>query len=240
MKSLLNRKKKEFLFGSFVYRYELVHQERKTLSLTVAPDLSISVKCPHEASEERIELFLKKKWFWLEKQLAFFGKFQRKHYLKEYVSGESFYYLGRQYQLIVRKGKKDRVVLFQGRLLVETTGLLRDGKYTKKLVEKWYKEKVKLVFLERLDAVEKKFKYDFCPVLVVKPMNKRWGSALSGRKVILNPKLIQASKECIDYVITHELCHFTHKNHGKDFWKLLQRKFPGWERVKNNLELKHG
>lgn len=240
MKSSLNRKKKEFSFGSFVYRYELIRQDRKTLSLTVAPDLNILVKCPHKANDERVELFLKKKWFWLEKQLTFFGKFQRKQYKKEYISGESFYYLGRQYQLIVQKGKIDRAALFQGKLLVETRGRLRDGLHTKKLIEKWYKEKTKLIFDERLVVVSKKFKYGFYPDVIVKPMDKRWGSALRGKKIILNPKLIQASKECIDYVITHELCHFTHKNHGKEFWKLLEKMFPKWERVKNGLELKHG
>ena len=53
--------KKEFVFGSFVYHYDLVMQDRKTLSLTVAPDLQIYVKCPHDAGIDRVESFLQKK-----------------------------------------------------------------------------------------------------------------------------------------------------------------------------------
>lgn len=56
---------KEFIFGTFIYEYQLIKQDRKTLSLTVTPDLRIIVKCPIEADSKRIETFLKKKWFWL-------------------------------------------------------------------------------------------------------------------------------------------------------------------------------
>src|SRR3989338_2430168 len=108
MKSLPNQKKK-FVFGSFVYDYHLVLQDRKTLSLTVTPDLQICVKCPYKADDERVELFFKRKWFWLEKQLSFFRKYQRKIYQKEYISGEGFLYLGKQYKLLVKKGEYDFV-----------------------------------------------------------------------------------------------------------------------------------
>ena len=69
---------KEFIFGTFVYEYQLIKQDRKTLSLTVTPDLRIVLKCPVQTDNERIETFLQKKWFWLEKQLSFFKKYQRK------------------------------------------------------------------------------------------------------------------------------------------------------------------
>ena len=74
---------KEFIFGTFIYEYQLIKQDRKTLSLTVTPDLRLIVKCPFKAESERIETFLQKKWFWLEKQLSFFKKYQRKTYEKE-------------------------------------------------------------------------------------------------------------------------------------------------------------
>lgn len=239
MKSL-PKNKKVFSYGSFVYHYDLIRQERKSLSLTVTPSLGILVKCPYAADDQRVEIFLRKKWFWLEKQLAFFGKYQRKLYKKEYVSGESFYYLGRQYQLIVKRGKLDKVLLTRGKLVVETTSKVRDGKYTKKLLDSWYKEKMDRVFSEQLSLMLKKFQYDFVPEIVTKSMDKRWGSALSSKKIVLNHKLIQASKECIDYVLVHELCHFTYRNHSADFWKLLDKKSPHWQKAKEKLELKHG
>lgn len=100
---------KEFVFGTFVYEYRLIHEERKTLSLTVTPDLHIIVKCPESTETERIEKFLQKKWFWLEKQLSFFKKYQTKISEREYISGESYLYLGRQYKLKVKTGDKNSV-----------------------------------------------------------------------------------------------------------------------------------
>ncbi len=67
-------------------------------------------------------------------------------------------------------------------------------------------------------------------------MNKRWGSFIGKRRIILNPRLISASKECIDYVITHELCHMRYKNHNKVFYNYLKSKMPDWEKRKDRLE----
>lgn len=78
------------------------------MSLTVTPELEIYVKCPHKIDAERINVFLKRKWFWLEKQLLFFSKYKRKKYKREYISGESFHYLGRQYKLVVKNHQKTR------------------------------------------------------------------------------------------------------------------------------------
>jgi predicted metal-dependent hydrolase len=132
---------RKFIFGSYIYDYWLVRQERETLSLTVTSDLRIIVKAPLKADLQRVEIFLRKKWFWLEKQLSFFKKFQRKIYTKEYLSGESFWYLGRQYKLVVKKAKVDRVVLSNGKLTVFSSKLVGNGQYNKSLLNNWYNSK---------------------------------------------------------------------------------------------------
>lgn len=231
---------KQFIYGDYKYEYVLVWQERKTLSLTVCPDMSLVVKCPHEVGEEKIEAFLRRKWSWLNKQLQFFGKFRKSIYEKEYISGESFLYLGRQYKLVVKKGSENKVVLLKGKLFVITGGGVRDGERNRQLVEEWYKEKMQGVFTERYESVLREFNYDNAPNLVIKKMNKRWGSFTNVGNLVLNSKLIHASKDCIDYVIAHELCHVKHKNHDKDFYKLLSKKMPSWEKTKEKLELRLG
>jgi len=235
MKSSPNNQR-EFIFGSYVYCYDLIKQDRKTLSLTVNPDLRICVKCPHETEDERIEQFLKKKWFWLQKQLNFFGKYQRKVYKKEYVSGESFHYIGRQHQLIVKKAPEDKVSLLRGVLLVQTTKAVSNGPYTQKLIEGWYEVKRKIIFEERFLEMQKKFDYKQMPKLSVRDMKRRWGSFVNKDKILLNPKLIHVSKDCIDYVIVHELCHMRYKNHDKKFFTFLEEKYPKWEKKKEKLE----
>ncbi len=227
---------KEFIFGTFIYEYQLIKQDRKTLSLTVTPDLRIILKCPKETDNERIENFLKKKWFWLEKQLSFFKKYQRKIYEKEYISGEGYLYLGRQYKLIVKQGKEDNVSLTKGQLIVRTTKEVTNGRYNKKLIDKWFENKTDIIFQDRFTEMFKRFDYKNTPILSIREMRKRWGSFLNKDKIFLNPKLIHTPKECIDYVIVHELCHFKYKDHHTKFWQLLDEKYPKWGRVKEKLE----
>ncbi|MCF7820294.1 MAG: M48 family metallopeptidase [Candidatus Pacebacteria bacterium] len=227
-----------FKYGSYSYEYYLIKQKRKTISMIVQPTLKIVLKVPESYDEEKIEKFLKKKWKWLEKQITYFKKFNGKSNKKEYVSGESFLYLGRQYKLLVRKGKIDEVKLKFGQIMLTTSGLVGDKKRNKKILDEWYLKRSSLIFNSQYKKVFSKFNYDFEPNLVIRKMNKRWGSFLKDKKIFLNPLLIQAPKECIDYVITHELCHMKYKNHDKRFYKLLKSKIKNWEEIKEKLEMR--
>lgn len=230
--------KQIFTYGNYSYEYFLIKQLRKTISLTVQPSFKIILKCPVEYKNEKIQRFLKNKWCWLEKQIKYFKKYERKILTKEYVSGESFLYLGRQYKLVVEKGKEDKVKLKYGRFLLSTTKNTTNKKHNKKILKSWYSERIVKIFKDEYKKVLKTFNYDFEPKLITRKMSKRWGSFLSNKKIILNPKLIQASKECIDYVIAHELCHMKYKNHNAKFYKDLKNKIPNWEEVKEKLELR--
>lgn len=232
----LPKPKNKFVFGSYVYHYDLIRQNRKTLSLTVKPDLRIVVKCPLHAERTRINEFLRRKWSWLEKQLNFFRKHQHKLYQKEYLSGESFLYLGRQYKLIRKKGSENKLTLTKGVLLLQTSVSNRDKVYAKYLISQWYKEKMEEVFSERYQEALQKFSYENPPNVIIKDMRKRWGSFYQKNIIVLNPKLIYCSKDCIDYVIAHELCHVRFKNHDKNFYIFLKEKFPRWEKIKEKLE----
>jgi len=227
---------KEFVFGTFVYEYTIIRQDRKTLALTVTPELKIIVKCPHHTDSNRIDIFLRKKWFWLEKQLSFFKKYQRKLYDREYISGESYLYLGRQYKLVVKKSNKNKVILTKGKLLIYTKKASSNGQYNKKLIDSWFLDKTERVFQKRFLSMFSLFDYNYQPVLRVREMKKRWGSFLNKENIFLNPKLIHVPGDCIDYVIVHELCHLRYKKHDKRFFDLLNEKYPRWKKAKDKLE----
>ncbi|EKD65070.1 MAG: zinc metalloprotease [uncultured bacterium] len=229
-------KLKTFKYGKYSYEYYLVEQDRKTVALTVQPSLNIILKCPIEYETEKIERFLKRKWLWLEKQVQYFKKYKKKIEKKEYISGESFLYLGRQYKLLVKQSRKEEVKLEKGRILLFTTKSISVS--NKKLLDQWFEERTKKVFESRLKEMMEKFDYDFVPKLMIRKMSKRWGSCLSSKKIALNPFLIRASKDCIDYIIIHELCHIRYKNHDKNFFKFQESIIPNWKEVKEKLELR--
>ncbi len=230
------RRKKTFHFGTKSYDYVLVLTNRKTISLVVEPNLKIFLKAPKEISEEKINNFLMRKWKWLKNNLEYFSKFQKKRKLKEYVSGESFMYLGKQYMLDIILGDSDSVTLQKNKIMLQTSNRITNFRYTRKVLNSWYEKQTNEVFNLRYKEVLLKFDYEFIPELVIRKMNKRWGSYLLNKKVILNPELIKYSIDCIDYVITHELCHMEVPNHSKRFYELLNKKYPRWNIVKDKLD----
>ena len=161
-------KLKTFKYGKYSYEYYLVEQDRKTVALTVQPSLNIILKCPIEYETEKIERFLKRKWLWLEKQVQYFKKYKKKIEKKEYISGESFLYLGRQYKLLVKQSRKEEVKLEKGRILLFTTKSISVS--NKKLLDQWFEERTKKVFESRLKEMMEKFDYDFVPKLMIRKM----------------------------------------------------------------------
>ncbi|MEZ4179961.1 MAG: SprT family zinc-dependent metalloprotease [Candidatus Doudnabacteria bacterium] len=230
---------KKFVYGNYQYQYQLIKQKRKSLSLTIKPSKEIVVKGPLDIDLYKVEQFLKRKWFWMNKQLDFFDRVNKKEYKREYVSGESLLYLGRQYKLVVKSAKADSICLFRGVFEVRTSKSVKNSSYTKILIDRWYKEKTVVVFEDRFEKMKKLFPKNNDLVLELRNMSKRWGSFLKGKKVSLNPKLIHASKDCIDYVLIHELCHIKYRKHNKLFFACLDKKLPNWKKVKEKLEYKY-
>ena len=152
--------------------------------------------------------------------------------------GLTHLYLGRQYKLKVRSHVQQQVKLFRGCLVVQSHKP-KDRELTRELVENWYRERAHLKLKERLHHCRQLFPRpdDFHPAgLVIRKLKQRWGSMTADRKLILNRWLVRASVDAIDYVITHELCHIQHNHHGPEFYKLLDRVMPDWQKRKSKLE----
>ena len=67
-------------------------------------------------------------------------------------------------------------------------------------------------------------------------MQKQWGSCSPAGVILLNPHLVKAPRQCVDYVICHELCHLEEHNHSPRYYRLLGQVMPGWETVKTRLD----
>ncbi|MGL4292387.1 MAG: M48 family metallopeptidase [Bacteroidales bacterium] len=221
-------------FGTKTIPYLLRFTERKTLGITVTPEGEVEVSAPIGASLEQIEERLLKRAGWIVKQQLYFRSFGERSPQKEYISGESHYYLGRQYLLRVTEGKPQGAKYKGGCFEVVCSPRSKAGE----LMREWYRERAKLKFAEIAGPITARFsKYGVKPSSIqVQEMENRWGSCTSGGKIILNTALIKAPKPCIEYVITHELCHLVHRGHTKAFFALLETEMPDWKRWKEKLE----
>lgn len=107
------------------------------------------------------------------------------------------------------------------------------------MLEGWYRQRAEKVFQERLDVCQARAKRESITAtgLTIRKMKTRWGSCSKTGRILLNLELMQAPKECIDYVIMHELCHLKEHHHGPKFWQLLKKLMPDYESRKKRLDL---
>lgn len=229
-----------FIYGKYSYEYNLKLTDRRSFSLEVQPNLTIVVSSPCDASSSDIEAFLVRKWAWLEKQLSELRRYSKSNRQKQYVAGEAFYYLGRQYMLEVEQAHYDGVKFERNRIKLYTASDLRDSQRNKQLLDNWYAWRRQIVFKQEFNSTLKLFTDIEKPQLLIKPMEKRWGSYKKNSAVVLNPKLIHASREAIRYVCIHELCHINNRNHDENFYRLMDKLMPNWRSVKDVLEVKFG
>ena len=221
-------------FGSKSISYQLEFRERKTLKITVSPDLSVSVIAPKGAFLKKIDSILHKRALWILKQQGFFLAFFPKQPPKRFIGGETHLYLGKQYRLRTYQGRKESVRL-SGRFIHIVSN---DNNRMKSLLKKWYRDRAAVRFsLYAEEWIERFKRYDVHPnEIVLKEMSKRWGSCTPQGKIILNPELVKAPKGCIEYVIVHELCHLVHHNHTQKFIDLQTKVMPNWKLWKMRLE----
>ena len=100
-------------------------------------------------------------------------------------------------------------------------------------------QQCKMVFGEVMDDLYpliKKYGVEK-PTLRIRAMETRWGSCLIKKRIItLNKRLLEAPRNCIEYVVMHELCHLIHPNHSKNFYNFLTTLMPDWKERKKVLE----
>jgi len=226
-------------YGKKCIHYRLLFLDRKTLEIAVHPDCSVVIKSPLNADISLIEQKIHKRARWIFKQILFFQQFQPRTPERSYVSGETHLYLGRQYRLKISCGQTNSVQLARGIFIIHSKKEPAP-EVIKQLMDQWYLDKAVHHFNESLNHCWKNFqKFDMPkPSILVKRMKKRWGSISEKGTMILNTELIKAPRECIDYVVTHELCHIKHQNHNADFYNLLYSIIPDWKTIKQKLELK--
>ena len=216
--------------------YELFYTDRKTLGIKVYPDTSVKVFAPIDTPLEVIALHVEAKSRWIKKQQAIFETYLPKLPPRQYVGGETFWYLGRQYMLKIEESEEEVVIFYQGRLVVKT--LNPSSEQVKALLQTWYRTRAKIVLRQLFSqqfVLFNRFQLEKT-TLVIKPRENRWGSCTTGGKILLNVELIKAPVSCITYVILHELCHLVHHNHSGAFYSLLESFMPDWRRWKQLLE----
>ncbi len=235
----MNKQDLTIQYGKKNIHYSVIYSKRKTLEIAVHPNSSIIVTAPANCDLGMIKETIHKRARWISKQLKYYKQFEPITPQKQYLSGESHLYLGKRYRLKITTALSENAKLTRGYFVISVRDK-EDKNRIKELLYKWYFEKAVDRYTEYFNqcwiSFDKSNKIK--PILMIRKMKKRWGSLTKNGTLTLNLELIKAPKECIEYVITHELCHTIHQNHSSEFYGLLEQVMPGWKKLKHKLELK--
>jgi predicted metal-dependent hydrolase len=204
----------------------------------VRSDCSVYVSANNRVADSVIEEFLNKKADFIFTAIDKYSEIAKyASTTHQYVTGESFRYIGKDLRLVVITGKNN--VNSDGIYLTLIVTDIDNKTLKEKLIKKWYNTKSLEIFTEALNAIYPIFqKYGVkMPKLTLRDMTSRWGSCQPKRGVItLNKKLIETPINAIEYVVMHEFVHFLHPNHSTKFYETLTTLMPDWEERKKHLE----
>lgn len=227
------------VYGEAQIRFSLRYLPRpaRRVSIHVTPEGAVQVDAPEGATLPEVKQAVRQRAAWIWQQLRAV-RARRLHVLpREYVSGETHFYLGRRHMLRVLAAEDGQacVRLWRGRLEITTA---REGSLAvRKLLEDWYRQRAEDVFAKVLmEMVPRLGLRRALPPIRLLSMRTQWGSCSPRGEILLNPHLVKAPRPCIEYVVAHELCHLREHNHSERFYRHLGRALPDWEVRKAELD----
>ena len=199
------------------YDVYVIKKNNKNTYIRIKDDLGIYVTTNYFVTNKKIIELLDENQDYLRKAIY---RQEQKNEKKE-----NFYYLGKSYDVIYMNTKEIEII--NNRFYVKD----------EKTLDKWYKKQMGVLFKERLDYYYNLFEENIpYPNLKIRKMTTRWGVCnRKNNNVTLNSELMRYSIDKIDYVIIHELSHFIHFDHSKEFWALVSKYCPNYKKIRKEL-----
>jgi predicted metal-dependent hydrolase len=213
--------------------FQIVYSRRKTLALSVERDKSVIVRAPEGTPEEKIHRAIEAKKFWLYQKFNNKQKYPSQPTKKEFVSGETIVYLGRNYRLEVTDNEVAGVK-FQSRFVISR----RNQPRAAELFRMWYLQRAEELIPQRARYFAEALGVCFNRILV-SDLRVRWGSCTPKSNLNFNWRLMKAPATVIDYVIVHELAHLIEPNHTRQFWNVVSIQVPRFDWARQWLR-RHG
>jgi predicted metal-dependent hydrolase len=195
----------------------------------------VIVVVPRALTQERIKKLLDDKKLWVKQKIALHPQLPVT-LEKQYVSGEAFSYLGRNYRLKITDGELTPIKLVQGRLTVSVPNDSSQHKLVKYALTNWFRRRAELKLREKIIRYSSIVGVE-TNGYKVKSFQSRWGSCTPRGRVDFNWRIIMAPNRVVDYVVVHELCHLKQHDHSPQFWKLVESIMPDYLESKEWLRV---
>jgi len=221
---------------------DVVRKDIKNVHLSVHPPTGrVRIAAPERMSLDTVRVFAISKLSWIRQQQHKLLE-QERETPREYLNRESHYVWGRRYLLaVIEEGQPPSVELSHSRMIFRARpGWDRTKK--QELLEAWYRDQIKtavpplIAKWERLMGVK-------VVRFFVQRMKTKWGSCNHRAGTIrLNTDLAKKPKECLEYIVVHELVHLLEPTHNARFMALMEQFIPKWQLYRealNRLPVRH-
>jgi len=188
----------------------------------------VRVLVPDRLSDAEIDRLIHRRLPWIRQKVRDQESVHMKR-AKEYVSGESFTYLGRNYRLKIRSDEYESVKLKGGRFVVSVLpDRLKDADHIAQLLKEWYVEHAENRLREKVLRYGRVL--DVSPAsMAIKDYRSRWGSCTNSGNIGFDWRIIIASHRIVDYVVVHELAHLLRHDHSEAYWQHVRRVLPDYK-----------
>ena len=200
---------------------KLVRSKRKTLSLIVEIDGTLTVRAPLRMKEADIRGFIEAKSGWIKRKQTKARAVALAP--RQYVDGETFLYLGNEVPLRLVPDRKPALVMDGVFKLTKSAQPRADSVF-----EAWYKKQARSVLTGRVEFFARKYGFDAGKIRI-SSARTRWGSCSAKSTLSFTWRLVMAPPQVIDYVVVHELCHLRELNHSPSFWAQVEAILPDFK-----------
>ncbi|MBN8503361.1 MAG: M48 family metallopeptidase [Burkholderiales bacterium] len=203
--------------------YAVERSARRTIGLYVERDGGVLVRAPQSTTDERIAAVIKAKQKWIYRAQARWAALNPQHAQREFVSGETIYFLGRPHRLDFRLDAAP-VVLLEGELFILRTA---DRPRAESLLRDFYRSagQDRLPELVQMHSVS----MGLTPARIrIQELGHRWGSCSEAGTLNFHWKAMALPLEVLHYLVVHELAHLGQRDHSPNFWRLVEREMPDW------------
>ncbi len=216
---------------------QLIKKNIKNLHLSVLPpDGSVRISAPKELNDEAIRLFVVSKLSWIKKQRAKFKR-QERQPEREFVSGESHYFLGQRYLLnVIYTNKRRQGAAIRNKTYLDLFVRENSGKeQRRKVMREWYRSELKVLIPPLIRKWEPQIGVKV-ESWGVKLMKTKWGSCnIAAKRIWLNLELAKKNPACLEYIVVHEMVHLLERLHNENFVAYMDKFLPNWRSIKAEL-----
>lgn len=207
------------------------------IAIHVEPDGRVQVDAPSVAALTEVLAAVRKRARWICQHVRAANERMDQVLRREYVSGESLHYMGRRYRLKVIVDSAASVEARMRGAFITVAVQQHDSVKIRSVLDVWYRQRARDVFAQRLPVIAGPLQWVHeLPLVRLQFMKRQWGSCSPLGRITLNPWLVSAPREAIDYVLLHEVCHLKHHNHSRAFYATLDRHMPNWQKIKERLD----